>query len=96
MDGEKGKLNHIQGLFSKYKLTLKAPQKTVITVFIEVIDDIFFYRIPNERVSYNPFKKTIFLNVSGALRVEILLKKEDILRHLEGRLGVGSAPKDIL
>lgn len=86
----------ISALFEKYKQTLKAPQGTIITTTIEVIDDLIGVEIAQERVSYKPHSKTLSFRVAGPLKSEILLRKVEILAHLRGRLGAQSAPDKIL
>lgn len=85
----------ISGLFEKYKQTLKAPQGTVITTSIEIIDDLIGVTIPKEKVSYKPYSQTLTFRVAGPLKSEILLRKKEILTHLRGRLGAKSAPTEI-
>jgi len=92
---DKGAVN-IGSLFDKYKKKLKAPQKTIIKTFQEVIDDLFSFKIKSNQCSYTPSNKTLMINVGGPLKSEILLKKKEILVHMRGRLGEKSAPKEII
>ena len=85
----------ISSLFEKYKQQLIAPQKSIIKTFCEVVDDLYGLPLKESMVEYSVYTKTISLKTPGPLRTEILLHKEEILTHLQGRLGVKSAPKII-
>lgn len=89
-------IKKIDSLFDKYKKVLKAPQGVVVDSFVEVVNDLVGIEIPKERVKYTTHNKTLSLAVSGPLKTEILLHKEEILVHMKGRLGSGSVPKMIL
>lgn len=89
-------IKKIDGLFDKYKKILKAPQGIVVDGFIEVVTDVVGIEIPKERVKYTTHTKILTLAISGPLKSEILLHKEEILTHMKGRLGPQSAPKNIL
>ncbi len=91
-----GDVKKIGDLFGKYKNILKAPQGVVISAFIEVVDDVLGIKIPKECVSYTVYNKTLTLRISGPLKTEILLKKQEILTHVKGRVGQKSSPKVIL
>ena len=86
----------IAKLFERYKQTLKAPQASVIGVFCEVVNDILSIEIDEDTVQYNPTNKVLSLNMSGVIKSEIKLHQKEILEHLKGRLGVSSAPTNIL
>lgn len=96
-DGEKKNegLRNINSLFDKYKKILIAPEKTTISTFIEVVEDLYGWKISDEIVSYSPNSKTISVSGSGVLKSELQLNKKEILTHLKGRLGTKSCPKDI-
>ncbi len=91
-DGIK-KLSH---LFEKYTHSLIAPERTVITNFIETVHDLYGWNVKREYITYSPATKIISITTSGPLKSEIIFKKNEILDHLKGRLGERSAPKDIL
>ena len=86
----------IGSLFDIYKKKLKAPQKTVIKTFQEVVKDLLQITFKNDQCSYTVFTKTLSITVSGTIKTEILLRKKEILTHMRGRLGEKSAPKDII
>lgn len=90
------KLNHITSLFDKYKKTLKAPQKVVVETFIEVVEDLVGVTVRTESVRYSVATKTLSVQVSGPLKTEIKLREKEILTHIRGRLGAGSAPVTIV
>lgn len=89
-------IKKLSDLFDKYKNTLKAPQGSVINVFCEVADEVLDITINKDQVDYNTFNKILTLKTSGVIKSEIKINKKEILSHLKGRLGVNSAPKDIL
>lgn len=94
---KKGKgVVHISNLFKKYTQTLKAPQGTVITQFIESVECVLHIPIKKEQCSYNVSTKTISLHTPGMVKTEILLHKEEILTALKHTLGEKSAPQNIL
>lgn len=85
----------VADLFEKYRKTLIAPERSVITAFVEVVTDVSGIAVLESQVSYQPGTKTIILKTRSALRSEILLHTEEILVHLKGRLGVRNAPTTI-
>lgn len=91
-----GDITKVGDLFDKYKRILRAPQGVTTTAFIEVVSDLIGIEIPKERISYSVHNKTLTLRISGPLKTEILLHKEDILNHMKGRIDKQSVPKVIL
>lgn len=91
--GEPIKISH---LFETYKKRLKAPQSSVISAFQELILDLFGIEVQKKYIQYSPSTKTLSVNTNSQLKTEIILRKEEILAHLKGRLGAGNAPKDII
>lgn len=91
-----GEIKKVGDLFDKYRQTLKAPQKTVVRAFCEVVDDLLDITVDEKKISYTPASRTLSFKVGGPLKSEILLHKQEIMTHLKGRLGEKSAPKDIL
>ena len=89
-------IKKIDSLFDKYKKVLKAPQGVVVDSFIEVVNDLVGVEIPKERIKYSTHTKTLSLTISGPLKSEILLHKDEIVAHMKGRIGAQSAPKNIL
>lgn len=92
----RGEIVRVSDLFSIYKNRLKAPESSVITCFQEVAQDLLGVSIEKERCNYSVTSRTLSLALTGPLKSEILLRKEEILAHLRGRLGERSAPKNIL
>lgn len=86
----------ISDLFSKYKKRLVAPEASVVSAFVEVVEDLFGFKVPKDKVSYTPTTKTLSLTVGSALKTEIKLREEEVLNHLKGRLGEKNAPRVIL
>ncbi len=89
-------VKHLKDLFQKYRERLIAPEATIINTFIEVVKDVLGIEIKKEAVNYTPANKTISLRVSGVLKNEITLHKEELLQHMKGRVGVKAAPTKIL
>lgn len=89
-------IKKLSDLFDKYKNTLKAPQGSIVNVFCEVVEDVLDISLSKNQVTFNTFTKIITLNTPGVVKSEIKLNKKEILSHLKGRLGVSSAPKDIV
>jgi hypothetical protein len=89
-------IKKIDGLFDKYKKMLRAPQGVVVEAFVEVVNDLIGVEIPKERITYTTHSKTLSLAISGPLKSEILLNKDEIITHMKGRLGAQSAPKNIM
>lgn len=91
-----GEIKKLSDLFEKYKTTLKAPQGTVVECFREVVEDVIGIPVRKESIKYTVYSKTLSVSVSGPLKSEIKLHKEEILSHMKGRLGEQSAPSDII
>lgn len=89
-------IKKIDSLFNKYKKILKAPQGVVVDAFIEVVNDLVGVKIPKEYITYTTHSKTLSLAISGPLKSEILLHKDEIITHMKGRIGAQSAPKVII
>lgn len=86
----------INSLFDKYKQKLVAPQGSVKKCFCEVVEDLYGFTITDKQLDYSVHSKTLTLKVSGPLKTELMLHKDEILTHLKGRLDPKSAPKTIL
>ena len=86
----------ISSLFAKYQKNLVAPQGSVKKCVVEVIADLYGFKIDLKDMDYSVHNKTLTLKVRGPLKTEILLRKEEILTHLKGRLGERAAPVTIL
>ncbi len=91
-----GEMMKVSSLFDKYKLTLRAPEASIVKIFIEVVDDLYGWKLEKKHISYSPTKKVFYITAGGALKTEISLRKEEILLHITGRLGSKHGPKDIL
>jgi hypothetical protein len=92
----RGEITKISKLFEAYATRFKAPEKTVIKAFVEVVQDLFGFTLKDSYCAYTPSSKILRLLAPGPLKTEILIKKKEILTHLKGRLGEKSAPKEIL
>lgn len=89
-------IKHITNLFDSYRTRLIAPKRTIIEAFIEVVSDLYGFTVGAEEIAYTPATRTLSLRSPGPLKTEVLLRKEEILAHLTGRLGQKNAPKDIV
>ena len=91
----RGEITKISSLFEKYKVTLKAPQGTVVKEVIEVIEDITGVKLQTKYIKYAVTTKTISITAPSTLKQEIKLHQAEILLHLKARLGERSVPKVI-
>lgn len=94
--GEEKHAVNIKTLFDTYKKRFRAPQKTVIKTFQEVAKDLLGVEIDQKNCEYSVSSKTLQIILSGPIKTEILIRKEEIITHMKGRLGEKSAPKEIL
>lgn len=85
----------LSALFERYKQTLKAPEQVVIREVVMVIDELLDISIAENQIAYTPATRTICIK-HGMLKSEILPHKKELLTHLTGRLGVQSAPTEII
>ncbi len=83
----------IGDLFEKYKMRFKAPQGSVETEAIIVIESVTGFALKKEQVVYTVSTKTLSLQVPSILKTEILFKKEPILAALQKNLGKESSPQ---
>lgn len=86
----------IRDLFGVYKKRLRPPQGVVIKETQELLEDMFNTSLTKEKISYTVGTRTLHIQTHGPLKSEIMLKKEEILAHLIGRLGEQHAPKEIV
>jgi hypothetical protein len=86
----------ISDLFEVYKKRLRAPQGSVIAATVEVIHDVLGITIETRFFAYTPTTHVLHIKAPGPIKSEIMLRKEEILNHLKGRLGEKSAPTQIL
>lgn len=89
-------IKKLSTLFDKYKNTLIAPERSVKNTFIEIVEDLYGWNIPEHYINFNSKSKIVSIKTSGTLMSEIKFHKKEILDHLKGRLGEKSAPKDIV
>lgn len=89
----RGEVIRIGDLFESYRKRLRAPQRSVILVFVEVVDEVVGIEVSPDHVAYHPHSRTITLKTKRVIANEILLQKEEVLAHVAGRLGEHSAPK---
>lgn len=92
----KGGIKPITNLFEKYAKLLVAPQSTVVLTAVEVIKDLCGFEVQKSALRYSPQSKVLTITVPGPQKSEILMRRSEILAHIEGRVGSKSAPKSIL
>lgn len=88
-------LKQLNSLFERYRTRLKAPEQVVLEQAVVVIDELLNIPITVTQLRYTPATRTLHIT-NGMLRSELLPHKKIILTHLAGRLGVQSAPTDII
>jgi hypothetical protein len=91
----RGEITKVGDLFEKYKVTLKAPQGTVVKEVVEVITDLTGITLEPKYVKYAVTTKTISITAPSTLKQEIKLHQAEILIHIKARLGEQNAPKII-
>jgi hypothetical protein len=91
----RGEITKISTLFEKYKVTLRAPQGTVVKEVIEVIADVTGVELPSKYVRYAVSNKTLSITAPSIVKQEIKLHQDEIMLHVKARLGEKSAPKII-
>lgn len=89
-------LTKVSALFDIYKEKLRAPQQTVVDAVVEVIADVTGMKIDGARCVYTVSTRTLATNAPAVVRQEIKMHHAEIVVHLQGRLGVASAPLCIL
>ncbi|MAZ30067.1 hypothetical protein CL655_02165 [bacterium] len=85
----------LNALFDRYKKILKAPEAAVCDAARAVIEELLGVPIRTEQITYSPQTRVLHIK-HGLLKSEVLPHKTEILNHLKGRLGVRSAPQDIV
>jgi len=86
-------MKHIGNLFEKYRLTIKAPQGSVETEAVAVIEKVTGFKLKKVQVVYTVSTKTLSLNIPSILKTEVLFKREQILNELQKNLGKDSSPQ---
>lgn len=92
----RGEITPIKDLFSKYRATLVAPQKTVEMEVIRVVGELVGITLTETQVSYTVATRTVGIQAPSLLKQEIRLRQNDILSELRVRLGKKSAPEHLL
>ncbi len=92
----RGEVTSVKDLFSKYKLLLTPPQKTVEMEVIRVVGELVGMRLSEQQVVYTVSTRTVLLQVSGMIKQEVKIRHNEILSELKKRLGEKNAPTHIL
>ena len=96
MASRRGEVVAVRDLFSKYKNTLVAPQKTVELETIRVVGELTRLKLAEKSVSYTVSTRTVSIQASGMIKQEIKIHSEAILVELRKRLGSKNSPQTIL
>lgn len=89
-----GNIQTLGSLLAKYK-NLRAPQETVVNIFLEEVQKVCGITLAKRQVTYKTATKTIYITLSGPGKSEILLRKKALLTTCLERLGEES-PKTII
>ncbi len=89
-----GNIQNLGSLLAKYK-NLRAPQETVVKVFLEEVKEVCGITLPKRLVTYKTTTKTLFVATSGPGKTEITLSKKRLLAKCLERLGE-EAPQAIV
>lgn len=92
----RGEIKPIKDLFSKYRQTLIAPQKTVELEVIRVVGELTGLTLKEDQVTYTVASRTLGITAPSLIRQELKLHHKHILSELKKRLGVKNAPEQIL
>jgi len=85
----------IKGLLESYKQRLRAPQKTVIAEMVRAYQAIGLRVAPRD-LSYTPSTRTVTIRAMGPLKMEMLLRKEVVLREVRTLLSDKDVPLEII
>ena len=83
-------------LFDKYRKTLRAPQRSVVSAFIDAVEKTLNHTVDSELCTYAPKTKTLAVRTRGILKEEIRKEKRHILNYMREKLGERSTPTDIV
>lgn len=92
----RGEIKPIKDLFSKYKNTLIAPQKTVELEVIRVVGELTGLTLKESQVTYTVASRTLGISAPSLIRQELKIHQGRILSELTKRLGAKNAPQHIL
>lgn len=88
-------MKRLGDLFEKYRNHFKAPQASVIKECAFVIKEVSGFDVPVEKITYNVNTKTININLPSVFKSELKFHHQNILKKLEEKLGIETAPKNI-
>jgi len=86
----------IKDLFARYRTVLKAPQKSVETASLQVINRLTKFNLKEGQVSYTVTSRTLYIKTSSLIKQELGFFHEEILIDLERSLGKKNCPRKIL
>ena len=86
----------INGFFIKYHKCLKPPQTVVVRVFIQILKEEFGLVLRSDKVDYKVSSRIIYVNSSGVMKQEVLLRKQEVLEKLRINFSGHESPVDIV
>lgn len=85
----------IRGILEAYKHRLRAPQKTVIAEIVRAYNATGL-SVSERDLSYTPSTRTVTIRAMGPLKIEMLLRKVQVLREACTTLNEKDIPLDII
>lgn len=85
----------IKGILEAYKQRLRAPQKTVVAEMVRAYEAVGL-KVSTRDLSYTPGTRTIVIRAMGPLKMEMLLRKESVLREARTFLNEKDIPLNII
>jgi hypothetical protein len=96
MGKRNGGLVRAGDLFSKYRLVLRAPQRSVERETQRVVGEVCKLNLPTTTFSYTVATRVIFVKAPAPIKAEILLNADEILLKLKNKLGAKNTPRAII
>lgn len=88
--------NQLGNLLERYKKHLKPPQASVEKVCVSVIKDLTDIPLGSHQIGYTVSSRTMTIKAPSLIKSELKTHHTAILKELEKRLGIGSAPQTII
>jgi hypothetical protein len=85
----------IQGLLDAYKTRFRAPQGVVVAEVVVVCGEVGVVCSVSD-FAYTPSTKTIAITINGPKKIELLMRKQEILTKLQTKLRAEDCPRDLI
>ncbi len=85
----------IRGILEAYKQRLRAPQKTVINEIVAAYEAVGL-KVSDRDLAYTPSTRTLTIRAMGPRKMEMLLRKDAVLRQARTTLNDKDIPLDII